>query len=142
MRLLNLPVELEWCIVVIIDADRRAQVHAKVQTIVGGKEQGRADGNCAGGDLLAVDFHHNLERPGRLRLEYKWFRLRFSLYLRQLVLRLDVCARELEQIVFIRQHAILHVAAKPAGKTAERVNHTAGVSWNLGVNCDNVRLVA
>ena len=110
MRLLDLAVELERRLVVILHADRRAEVDAEVEAVVGGEEQRRADRHYAGGDLLAVDFHHDLERTGGLGLDVSG--LDFDLHFagRQFVLGLDVRAHELEQVVFVGQHAVLHVA--------------------------------
>ena len=101
VRTFDLAIEFEGGLIVVLKSNRRAQVDAEVEAIVGRKEQRGADWHHARRDFLAVDFQDHLERAGWPALQIG--RLNFDLCLagRQFVLGLDVGALDLEQILFI-----------------------------------------
>ena len=67
-RPFDLAVEFEGGLIVVIDADRRAEVDAEVEAIVGRKDQRGAHRHHARRNFVAVDFQHHLERTGWLAL--------------------------------------------------------------------------
>ena len=60
----------------------------------------------------------------------------------QFVLRLDLGTHKLEQIVFVRQHAIFDVQGEAPRKTAQRVENAIGIGWHVSINADKVFFVA
>ena len=142
MHLLDLAVELERCLVVIVQRHRRAQVAADVEAVVGGEQQRCADRHLAFGDDLAVDLHGHVQRAAGFG--YGVGRLDFDLHLAggQLLLGVDFRPLDLEEVVFVAEHAVLHVAGQAAGKSAEGVEHAVGIGRDLGIDGDDVVLVA
>ena len=56
VRTFDLAIEFEWGLIVVLNPDRRAEVDAEVEAIVGRKDQWGANWYDARRDFLAVDF--------------------------------------------------------------------------------------
>ena len=63
-RTFDLAIEFEGSLIVVLKPDRRAEVDAEVEAIVGRKDQRRTHWYHARRDFLAIDFQDNLERAG------------------------------------------------------------------------------
>ena len=141
-RAFNRAIEFERGLIVVLKPDWRAEVDAEVEAIVGRKDQRRTHWYHARRDVLAVDFQDHLERAGRPALHVG--RLDFDLRLAggQFVFGLDMGPHDLEQIVFVRQHAVFDVQGEATGKPAQCVEHAVGIGRHVGVNANKVFFVA
>src|SRR5689334_14618064 len=92
-------IKLEGGLIVVLKPDRRAEVDAEVEAVVGRKEQWGANRHHARRDLLAIDLQDHIERTGRLALDIGSHDLDLYLAGRQLSPSLDVSALNLEQII-------------------------------------------
>lgn len=117
MRTFDLAIEFEGGLIVVLNPDRRAEIDAEVEAIIGCKEQRGADWYNARSDFVAIDFQNHFEGTGWPALDICRLDLDLQLAGRQFVLGFDVSALNLEQIVFIRQHALLDVQREATGKT-------------------------
>ena len=101
-----------------------------------------ADRDLAFGDGLAIDLDRHIQRAAGL--EYGVGRLDFDLHLAsgQLLLGADARALDLEEVVFVAERAVLHVAGEAARESAEGVQHAVRIGRDVGIDRDDVVLVA
>src|SRR5689334_21188431 len=135
-------IKLEGGLIVVLKPDRRAEVDAEIEAIVGRKEQWGANWHHARRDFLAVDFQDHIERTGRLALDVGSLDFDLHLASRQFVFGFNVRALDLEEIVLIRQHTIFDVQGEAARKTAKRIKYAIGIGRHVDVHTDEIILVA
>ena len=106
------------------------------------KSSGALTGTWPVGDHLAVDLHGDVERAAGLGHGVGRLDLDLHLARGELLLGADLRALDDEEVVLVAEHAVLHVAGEAAGVRAQRVEHAVGVGRDIGVDGDEVGLVA
>ena len=91
---------------------------------------------------MPLTLHRDVERTGRFGLGVRGLDLDLHLAGRQLLLGADLGALDDEEVVLVAEDAVLDEAGEAAGESAQRVEHAVGVGRDLGVDGDDVRLVA
>src|SRR6516162_9229931 len=134
----DLPVERERRLVEVVQRHRRAEVAADVETVVRGEGEWGADRRLPLGYQLPIHLEHHIQRGtgcGRGQLR---FDLDLHLADGQLVLRLDLRALDLEQVVLVAESAVLDVAGQSPGERPERVEDAIRLLGHLDFHADDV----
>src|SRR5690606_3811452 len=97
------------------------KIDSEIEAVVGGEQQGRTDGDPALGGLFAVDLQDDVERTRGSDHCVSRLHLNDDFAGGEPLLRLDLRALNLEEIVFVAEYAVLDIATETSGERAEGI---------------------